>query len=168
MNPQIVTFDTREPSPHPWAAYLPAGWQADRRTLETGDVALAPLPEGAVVERKTPADMAGCISSNRERFERELRRGRYAGRMIVVVEGTLSDACVSGRGLNHNSITGTIAAWTLRYCPFVFCGSPREAADFAFRFLAAQVRDIERMAKAIAALPQLCPQRPKSDPGKHL
>jgi hypothetical protein len=41
-----------------------------------------------------------------------------------------------------------LAAWTLRYCPFV-CGSQEEAADFAFRFLATQVRDIERVAKAI-------------------
>jgi hypothetical protein len=45
---------------------------------------------------------------------------------------------------------GNLAAWTLRYCPFVFCGSPQEAANFSFRFLAAQVRDGERMTKAIA------------------
>jgi hypothetical protein len=74
VNPQIVTFDSREPWPHPWISYLPTGWQADRRTLETGDVVLAALPEGAVVERKTPADMAGCISSNREDS-----RGNYVG-----------------------------------------------------------------------------------------
>jgi hypothetical protein len=70
--------------------------------------------------------------------------------MVIVIEGNLADICVAGRGLNHNSITGTLAAWTLRYCPFVFCGSQREAGDFAFRFLAAQVRDIERLATAIA------------------
>ena len=57
----------------------------------------------------------------------------------------------AGRGLHHNAIVGTIAAWTLRYCPIVFCGSERAAADFAFRFLAAQVRNIERLAKAVAA-----------------
>ena len=43
----------------------------------------------------------------------------------------------------------TLAAWTIRYCSFAFCGSPEEAFDFAFRFLAAQVRDIERMSKAL-------------------
>jgi hypothetical protein len=42
-------------------------------TLETGDIALAALLEGAVVERKTPANLASCIGSGRERFERELR-----------------------------------------------------------------------------------------------
>jgi DNA excision repair protein ERCC-4 len=61
----------------------------ERGTLETGDVALAALPEGAVIERKTPGDLAGCIGSGRERFEREFRRGHYAGRLVVVVEGGL-------------------------------------------------------------------------------
>ena len=55
---------------------------------------------------------------------------------------------------------GTLAAWTLRYCPFVFCGSQREAADFAFRFLAAPVRDAKRVAKAIS-LPRHTPDREK-------
>ena len=56
----------------------------------------------------------------------------------------------SGRGLHHNAIIGKLAAWTLRYCPFVFCGSERIAADFAFRFLSTQVRNIKRQARAVA------------------
>ena len=145
----LVTIDSREPDPHPWERYLPEGWRFERGTLETGGIALAVLPDGAVVERKTPSDMVSCIGSERERFERELKRGRYCGRMIVVVEGSLADVCVAGWQLHHNAIIGTIAAWTLRYCPFVFCGSERIAAEFAFRFLASQVRDIERKAKAL-------------------
>ena len=93
--------------------------------------------------------MANCIGANRQRFKKELKRGRYVGRMIVMVEGTLADVCAASRGISHNAITGTLAAWTLRYCPFVFAGSAQAAADFAFRFVAAQVRDAERMAKAI-------------------
>jgi hypothetical protein len=69
--------------------------------------------------------------------------------MIVVIEGTLADVRCQ-QGISHTAIMGTLAAWTLRYCAFVFCGSPQEAANFAFRFLAAQVRDAERMTKAIA------------------
>jgi ERCC4-type nuclease len=147
-----VTVDTRDPWPHPWAKFLPEGWEFVREKLETGDVVLSALPEGAVIERKTPSDMAGCIGASRERFEKELKRGRYVGKLIVVIEGTLADVCAASRGISHNAITGTIAAWTLRYCPFVFCGSQQEAADFSFRFLAAQVRDAERLAKAISPL----------------
>ena len=70
--------------------------------------------------------------------------------MIVVIEGTLADVCAASRAISHNAIVGTLAAWTLRYCPFVFCGSQQDAADFAFRSLAAQVRDAKRMANAIS------------------
>lgn len=89
------------------------------------------------MERKTPSDLASCIGANRERFEKELRRGRYVGKLVVIIEGTLADVCAASRGISRNAITGTIAAWTLRYCPFVFCGSQQEAANFAFRLLAA-------------------------------
>ena len=111
---------------------------------------LSALPEGVVIERKTPSDMARCIGASRERFEKELRRGRYVGRMIVIIEGALADVCAAGRGISHNAIVGTLAAWTLRYCPFVFAGSVQAAANFAFRALAAQVREAKRMANAIS------------------
>jgi len=148
-----LTLDTREPDPHPWEPFLPSGWTMTRAGMETGDLCVTALPDGAIVERKTPADLAGCIGSGRERFERELRRGRYCGRLVVVIEGSLSDVCTAARAMNHNAVVGSIAAWTLRYCPFVFTGSPRAAADFAFRFLASQVRDIQRAAETLKAPP---------------
>ena len=145
---KIILADTREPWPHPWERFLPEGWALERGTLETGDLALGVLPEAGVIERKTSSDLANCIGKGRERFERELRRGRYVGRMVVVIEGTLTDVAVAARGIHHNAVVGTLAAWTRRYCPFVFCGSERLAADFAFRFLAGQLRGIERLGNA--------------------
>ena len=53
--------------------------------------------------------------------------------MIVVIEGALAEVCTASGGISNNAIMGTLAAGTLRYCPFVFCGSQREAANFAFR-----------------------------------
>jgi ERCC4-type nuclease len=161
-----ATVDNRDPWPHPWAKFVPEGWELERGVLETGDFALSAIPGGALVERKTPTDMASCIGANRERFERELKRGRYVGRMIVVIEGTLADVCGASRGISHNAIIGTVAAWTLRYCPFVFCGSPQEAGNFAFRFLAPQVRDIERMAKALTK--ERAPHLPAPSPPARL
>jgi ERCC4-type nuclease len=131
--------DNRDPWPHPWTKFFPEGWEVVRDSLETGDMALSVLPEGAIIERKTPSDMVRWIGAGRERFEKELKRGRYVGRMIVVIEGALADVCAASRGISHNAIMGTLAAWTLRYCPFVLCGSPQEAGNFAFRFLALDV-----------------------------
>jgi hypothetical protein len=140
----IVLADTREPWPHPWAATLPEGWALERAVPETGDLILASHPHGAVVERKTPSDMASCIGASRERFERELKRARYCGRMIVVIKGSLSDVAVAARWVNHNAVLGTLASRTLRYCPFVFAGSWRLAAEFAWRLLASQLPSEER------------------------
>ena len=47
--------------------------------METGDLVLAALPDGAVVERKTASDLVSCIGSGHERFERELKRDDTAG-----------------------------------------------------------------------------------------
>jgi len=92
-----VTIDTREPWPRPWADYLPKGWKIERATLETGDLALTALPDGAVVERKTAGDLIGCMAAGRKRFERELARSRYAGRFAVAVEAAWP-ACSGPRG----------------------------------------------------------------------
>jgi DNA excision repair protein ERCC-4 len=118
----ILLVDTREPDPHPWSRHLPEGWRFERGTLETGDVTLAALPDGAVVERKTPGDLVSCIGSERTRFERELKRGRYCGRMIIVVEGSLADVVVAGRRLHHNAIIGTIAALTPDFLTLSYYG----------------------------------------------
>jgi hypothetical protein len=73
---RVVLCDTREPWPHPWAsAALALGWALERAALETGDLVLASHPHGAVIERKTPGDLASCVGVGRERFERELARG---------------------------------------------------------------------------------------------
>jgi ERCC4-type nuclease len=148
-----LLFDTREPDPHPWARHLPEGWCIVRGTLETGDIALARIPEGVVIERKTPHDLVGCIGASRERFERELRRGRYVGRFLIVVEGSLEDVQRAARGIHPNSIIGTLAAWAVRFCPIIFAGSTAGAAEFAFRALAAQVRDIQRDAQSLREEP---------------
>ena len=70
--------------------------------------------------------------------------------MIVVIEGTMADVIAASRGVSPNAIVGTLAAWTLRYCPFVFLWLTARCRKFSFRFLAAQVRDAKRMAKVIA------------------
>jgi hypothetical protein len=96
----IVLCDSREPANHPWAQYVPPGWSLERTALETGDFCLGTHPHGALVERKTPRDMAGCIGAGRERFDRELRISSYAGRFEVLVEGSLSDVALARHGIH--------------------------------------------------------------------
>ncbi len=144
----VILCDTREPWPHPWQRWLPPNVQLEQTTLETGDFALAGLPDAAVVERKTVADLLACMTAGRDRFTRELARSRYAGRFIVIVEGTLLDCIRDRGGLSEPSLLGTVAAWTRRYCPIIFAGNPRHAALLAYRYLAGQLTEAYRLTKA--------------------
>src|SRR5437763_9529212 len=99
-----LIVDTREGWPFVWTPFFSDKVTVERDCLETGDVAIAALPDGAVVERKTVPDLLGCIGKGRERFERELRRSRYLARLLIVVEGNLSDVLQQARGIHANAI----------------------------------------------------------------
>jgi DNA excision repair protein ERCC-4 len=147
-----LTVDTREPWPHPWAQWLPSHVHLERATLDTGDFALAGLPDAAVVERKTVSDLLGCMTSSRDRFERELARSRHIGRFIIIVEGSLKDCIHSRGGLSEASLFGTVAAWTRRYCPILFAGDEVHAAGLCWRFLAGQVNEAHRIVRTIEGI----------------
>lgn len=148
MSPALI-INSREPWPHPWASRFPVGVRVIRGTLETGDVALAALPDGAVVVRKTVTDFLAACGRERERFERDLARSRYCGAFCIIVEGNLGDVILQARGVQYNALMSTIATWTRRYGSILFAGGQHAAATLAYRFLAGQVREIERAVKAL-------------------
>ena len=150
-----ILIDTRESAdPHPWVEHFSPDVVITRGALDTGDFALAALPDAAVVERKAVGDLLAYLGRERERFERELQRGRYVGRLVVVVDGSMADLLCEARrrggGMSDASIIGTLAAWQRRYCPFFFAGSVRVAAEFTERLLRGQISEAQRTAKALA------------------
>ena len=151
-----ILIDTREPGEgtnHPWQPFFPADVTVVRGTLETGDVALAALPDGAVCERKTATDFLAAIGRERKRFDLEVKRARYCGSFTIIVEASLSDVMCANhaRGqLTEAHILGAVAAWSRRGAPVLFAGSPRSAALLAYRILAGQISDVQRAAKAIS------------------
>lgn len=148
--PSLIV-DTREPWPeHPWKPYFPPEVQLVRQTLETGDFCLAGAQDGAVIERKSPTDFLACVGRERERFERELLRARFCGSFAIVVEGSLAGVMQANRGLHPNVIFGSVAAWTRRGFPVVFCSTPDYAANFTWRYLSQQVTEAKRLLAACA------------------
>lgn len=153
-----ILVDTREPLGaghllHPWATFWPVDVHVMRGTLPTGDMALAALPDGAVCERKTVPDFLAAVGRERKRFDLELKRSRYLGSFVIVVEGTLADVLTANHAkgqLTETAIVGTVASWTRRGAPVLFAGTVHAAADLAYRFLAGQVREIKRVSKALA------------------
>ena len=147
-------MDSRESAdPHPWVAHFSEDVKIERGTLETGDFALAALPDAAVIERKAVGDLLACLGRERDRFERELKRGLYVGRLVVVCDGSMADLLCEARrrggGMSDNSIIGTLAAFQRRYAPFFFAGSVRVAAEFTERLLRGQINEAVRLSKAI-------------------
>ena len=142
-----IVIDSREPTPHPWAPYLPEGLTYAQGTLETGDFTLEGYADLVVVERKTGPDLLGCIGANRDRFERELKRSRHIGHFCIIVESTLPAILKEARGIHPAAILGTITAWTRRYCPILFAGSPELAARLAFRWLMQPFDEAEKITK---------------------
>ena len=160
-----ILVDTREPLGdngllHPWQAFWPKEVRVIRGTLPTGDLALAALPDGACVERKTVPDCLAAIGRERKRFDLELKRSRYLGSFVILVEGTFADLLTVNHAkgqLSEAAIAGSIASWTRKGAPVLFAGTQHAAADLAYRFLAGQVREIERAAKSLSKAETVTP-----------
>ena len=117
--------------------------------LPSGDYTLKAAPDYCVIERKTGPDLLACIGRGRPRFERELQRLRAFPRRMILVECRYVDLLNDTRTqINHASIAGTLAAWTGRFAPFMFCENRVDAEDFAQRFLMAGAREIWEQAES--------------------
>ena len=89
-----ILVDTREPHGdgtllHPWAAHWPAEVRVVRGTLPTGDLSLAALPDGAVVERKTVPDFLAAVGVSAAGDFFAAAGVRVADRRRVVVDDQL-------------------------------------------------------------------------------
>lgn len=146
--PTVILCDTREPWPlHPWRPGLEAaGCTIQRGAVETGDFIMEGHPEVAV-ERKTAEDFIACMTANRDRFERELRRAAAClDRFAIIIEASMAGCLAHRRGLHVNAFLGTLATWARRYrFPFLFAESEAMAASLAYRFLTGTIREAKRV-----------------------
>jgi DNA excision repair protein ERCC-4 len=81
----IILADTREQQPYEFQT------ETERATLPTGDYSIKGGESLVAIERKTANDLIGCLTVGRDRFERELHRGRSLQYFAVVVECSLLD-----------------------------------------------------------------------------
>ncbi|MCX5888260.1 MAG: ERCC4 domain-containing protein [Deltaproteobacteria bacterium] len=149
-----IFFDTREQAP-----FLFRDYEADPEpaTLPTGDYSLPGFEDRAAIERKTLDDLVGCLmGSNRDRFERELARGRHFELFAVVVESSLADVS-QGRfksEMKVHSALQSILAFQVRYrTPFIWAGNRAGAEYCTFWLLSKFLREIsERYKLAVKAV----------------
>ena len=106
-----------------------------------------------IIEMKFLDDIVGCLTQGRDRFKRELFKGRALDYFALVIEGNLSDLA---EGHYHSqalpkAIIQSLLAFSIRYrLPMFFCESRKYAERVTESLLCKFAREIEKQAKALA------------------
>lgn len=142
---QIIR-DRREQLPYEFAGY---DCTVTPGTLRTGDYGLVGHEGLVSVERKSLDDLAGCCTTSRDRWERELARGADMECFVVVVESDPASVLKHRyrSKLNPNSLLQSTLAWQLRYgVHFLWAGSRAAGEYMTHGVLAKWGRESERKA----------------------
>ena len=131
-----IIIDSREQLPLSFS-----GW-SDINTsvaaLPTGDYSLLGLHDKIAVERKTLVDIVNCFSgTERDRFERELSRGRGLDYFAVVIEASYAEmeARKYRSKLSPSQALKVLLDLQVRYnASFIWAGN-RRAAEFITHWL---------------------------------
>src|SRR5208337_3121646 len=83
----IIIQDSREQCGYDFAKYPDVVCEAG--ALETGDYSLPGFTDRVAIERKTIDDLVGCLSQEREKFQKELSRARNFEHFTVIIEASL-------------------------------------------------------------------------------
>lgn len=142
----IILIDTREQQPYHFQTPSISG------TLPTGDYSISGLEHLISIERKSLDDLVGCLCNGRERFERELYRGRALDFFALVIECSLSDL-INGNyrsQMTPRSAIQSIMAFSVRYrLPVFFAESREYGARVTESLLLKYGKEMEKRAEAV-------------------
>lgn len=107
----IIKIDSREQKPYTFETPSEVG------ALPVGDYSISGLEDNVSIERKTVNDLICCLTSNRDRFEKELYKGRALDYFALVIEGNLADIA-NGQyrsKMDPKSAVQSLLAFSVRY-----------------------------------------------------
>ena len=146
-----IIIDTREQ--HPFTFEGQQDVEVVSGSLITGDYFLAGLTDRVALERKSLADLVGCLTGGgRERFERELNRGRALDYFAVVIEAGFSELTAKQyrSNLNPHAAAQSIIAFQVRHgVPFLWAGSRRAAEYLTYWTLAKYQKEAAKRYESI-------------------
>lgn len=149
--PPVAIVDSREQTP----LVIP-GLRMVVRGLTSGDYSFIGGEHLFAIERKSLDDLVGCVTRERERFERELIRLRgYRFRRLLIV-GSEADI-VAGRytsAVAPHAVLASLATWEARFdLPVVYADHPEAAGQLVANWIGAVAREIVKDAGATLAGP---------------
>lgn len=145
MTPKIK-IDTREQQPYEFDNPSEVG------SIPIGDYSICGLENHIAIERKGLNDLVGCLTIDRDRFERELFKGKALDYFALVIEASLTDLA-NGRyrsETNPKSAIQSLLAFSVRYrLPVWFCESRKYAQRVTESLLCKYAREIEKKFELI-------------------
>ncbi len=150
-----ILIDTREQMPFTFSGY---DVDPEPVTLPVGDYSLPGFQDRIAIERKSLNDLIACLmGKDRERFERELIKGRAYDLFAVVVEAALADVS-QGKyrsDMRPQAALQSLITFQVRYrVSFVWAGN-REGAEYVtFSLLSKYLYELERRFKQQATKAQ--------------
>ena len=107
------------------------------------------------IERKSVDDLIGALTKGRDRFEKELHRGKSLDYFALVIEASLSDiANGSYRSeMSPKAAIQTLVAFSIRYrLPIFFCENRAYGERITESLLTKFARDLQKKCKLIEAV----------------
>jgi len=142
----VILTDTREQLPYSFNTPSETG------ALAVGDYSIVGLEDHIAIERKTLDDLIACLTTGRERFERELYKGKALDYFALVIESSLSDIA-AGRyrsKMNAHSAIQSLLAFSVRYrLPVWFAESREYGARVTESLLNKYSREIQKKHEAM-------------------
>ncbi len=142
----VAIIDSREQMPlelHPL--------QTVTGTLTTGDYSVKGLVDVVAIERKSLADLLGCIGQDRERFDREVQRLLAYPTRAVVVEATWPEIEAGNwrSQVTPTAAIGSLLGWIAAGLPIIMAGDHERAGRFVGRLLFTAARRRWREARSL-------------------
>ena len=150
LHPEQITgiIDTRERLPLDLSPL-----NAEAGTLATGDYSVRGLESVVAIERKSLADMLGCIGQERERFDREVMRLLAYPTRALVVESTWGEieAGEWRSKVTPAAAVGSLLGWIASGVPIIMAGDHERAGRYVSRLLFTAARRRWREARGLVA-----------------
>ena len=136
-----IIIDSREQKPYSFENETIAG------ALMTGDYSIDGLQDHIAIERKELNDLISCLSKGRDRFERELQRGKGLDYFCLIIEASLQDIAQGAykSQMAPRAAIQSLMAFSVRYrLPIFFCGNREYGQRITESLLQKYCREIEK------------------------
>ena len=141
-----IKIDSREQLPYEFETPSEVG------TIPIGDYSICGLEDYISIERKELNDLIGCLTTGRERFQRELHKGKALDYFCLVIEGSLKDIVEHKyrSEMLPKAAIQSLLAFSIRYrLPIFFCENREYAERITESLLQKYYRELRKKLDSV-------------------